>query len=124
MPFLKRGNLGVGKAMEAAMLLRLDPLHAFGDKSAVTLKTKEVEKLMGRRAARPDSGNGLRKVLREMMKVAVKLEWRDTGPTQGARRREIAAPARRRGRETQVASTLIRSCQRQGVRRSRCCRRH
>ena len=30
MPFLKRGNLGVGKAMEAAMLLRLDPLHALG----------------------------------------------------------------------------------------------
>jgi len=58
----------------------------FGDKSAVTLKTKEVEKLMGRRAARPDSGNGLRKVLREMMKVAVKLEWRDTGPTQGVKR--------------------------------------
>ena len=29
------------------------------------------------RADKPDSANGLRKVLREMMKVAIKLEWRD-----------------------------------------------
>jgi len=38
------------------------------------------------RAARPDSANGLRKVLREMMKVAIKLEWRETDPTLGVKK--------------------------------------
>jgi integrase len=57
-----------------------------GDKSAVTLKSRHVEKLMEARAAKPDSANGLRKVLREMMKVAKKLEWRDDDPTQGVRK--------------------------------------
>jgi integrase len=38
------------------------------------------------RADRPDSANGLRKVLREMMKMAVKLGWRDTDPTQGVKK--------------------------------------
>jgi hypothetical protein len=41
----------------------------YGDKSAVTLKAHNVEKLMEARADKPDSANGLRKVLREMMKV-------------------------------------------------------
>ena len=45
----------------------------YGDKSAVTLKANNVEKLMAVRADKPDSANGLRKVLREMMKVAVDL---------------------------------------------------
>jgi integrase len=55
----------------------------YGGKSAVAIKAKHVEKLMQARADKPDSANGLRKVLREMMKVAVKLEWRDCDPTQG-----------------------------------------
>jgi integrase len=58
----------------------------FGDKSAVTLKPKGVESIMAMRAARPDSANGLRKVLREMMKVAIKLDWRSDDPTQGVRK--------------------------------------
>lgn len=66
----------------------------YGDKSAVSLKTKNVEKLMEARAERPDSANGLRKVLREMMKVAVKLEWRDDDPTQGVKK---IKPKRRGG---------------------------
>jgi hypothetical protein len=41
---------------------------------------------MEARAAKPDSANGLRKVLREMMKVAVKLEWRDNNPTLGVKK--------------------------------------
>src|SRR6516162_2703949 len=36
----------------------------YGDKSAVTIKTSHIEKLMELRAGRPDSANGLRKVLR------------------------------------------------------------
>jgi integrase len=60
--------------------------QAYGDKSAVTMMAHHVEKLMGVRAAKPDSANGLRKVLREMMKVAVKLEWRETDPTLGVKK--------------------------------------
>ena len=37
------------------------------------MKANHVEELMEVRADKPDSANGLRKVLREMMKVAVKL---------------------------------------------------
>jgi len=39
----------------------------YGDKSAVTIRREHVEKMMDARADRPDSANGLRKVLREMM---------------------------------------------------------
>ncbi len=60
--------------------------QTYGDKSAVTMKAKHVEKLMEARADKPDSANGLRKVLREMMKVAVKLEWREDDPTQGVKK--------------------------------------
>ncbi len=58
----------------------------YGDKSAITIKAKNVENLMKARADKPDSANGLRKVLREMMKVAVKLEWRDNDPTLGVKK--------------------------------------
>ena len=57
-----------------------------GDKSVVTMNSRNVEQLMEARTAKPDSANGLRKVLREMMKVAVKLEWRDTDPTLGVKK--------------------------------------
>jgi integrase len=60
--------------------------ECYGDKSAVTLKAKHIEKMMVVRADKPDSANGLRKVLREMMKVAVKLEWREDDPTQGIKK--------------------------------------
>lgn len=58
----------------------------YGDKSAVTLKSHHIEKMMDERAAKPDSANGLRKVLREMMKVAKKLGWREDDPTQGVKK--------------------------------------
>jgi integrase len=58
----------------------------FGDKSAVTMTAHNVERLMALRADKPESANGLRKVLREMMKVAVKLEWRDNDPTLGVKK--------------------------------------
>lgn len=50
------------------------------------MKGKAVEQLMELRADRPDSANGLRKALREMMKVAVKLGWRDNDPTLGVKK--------------------------------------
>jgi integrase len=58
----------------------------YGDKSAVAMMGHHIEKLMEARAAKPDSANGLRKVLREMMKVAVKLRWRDDDPTLGVKK--------------------------------------
>ncbi len=58
----------------------------YGDGSAVTIKSHHVEKLMAVRAAKPDSANGLRKVLREMMKVAKTLGWREDDPTQGVKK--------------------------------------
>jgi hypothetical protein len=60
--------------------------QSFGDLSAVIIRSQHVEKLMEARASRPDSANGLRKVLREMMKVAVKLQWRDSDPTLGVKK--------------------------------------
>jgi len=57
-----------------------------GDKSVVTMMSRNVEELMEARKAKPDNANGLRKVLREMMKVAVKLEWRNTDPTLGVKK--------------------------------------
>jgi hypothetical protein len=60
--------------------------QSYGDKSAVKIKSRHIEKMMEARADKPDSANGLRKVLREMMKVAKKLGWRDDDPTQGVKK--------------------------------------
>ena len=60
--------------------------RTYGDKSAVTMQVNNVEKQMELRAHKPDSANGLRKVLRAMMQVAVKLEWRRDDPTQGVKK--------------------------------------
>lgn len=81
----------------------------FGDMSAVTIKSRHVEKLMEMRAAKPDSANGLRKVLREMMKVAKRLEWRDDDPTQGV---EKIKPKRKGGyhRWTDAEIAIFEQC--------------
>jgi integrase len=60
--------------------------QTYGDKNAATIKSIHIEKIMEARSAKPDSANGLRKVLREMMKVAKKLGWREDDPTQGVRK--------------------------------------
>jgi integrase len=57
-----------------------------GDVGKGTIKRKQIEDLMQMRADKPDSANGLRKVLREMMKCAVALEWRADDPTQGVKK--------------------------------------
>lgn len=44
--------------------------HPHGDKNAATLQREHIVKLMAARAERPDSANGLRTVLRAMMKPA------------------------------------------------------
>jgi integrase len=58
----------------------------YGDKSAIKIKSNHIEKIMEARGAKPDSANGLRKVLREMMKVAKQLGWREDDPTQGVKK--------------------------------------
>ncbi len=52
-----------------------------GDKSAVTLRREHVIKLMGARAEKPESANGLRKALRAMMRHAVEAGLRADDPT-------------------------------------------
>ena len=56
-----------------------------GDLSAAGLQRKHVIKLMATRADRPDSANGLRKVLRAMMQHAIEIELRADDPTQGVK---------------------------------------
>jgi hypothetical protein len=55
--------------------------HKLGDKPAATLRREHIVKLMAARAERPDSANGLRKVLRAMMRHAVEIELREDDPT-------------------------------------------
>jgi integrase len=55
--------------------------HQHGDKRAPTLQREHIVKLMAARADKPDSANGLRKVLRGMMKHAVEIGIRADDPT-------------------------------------------
>jgi integrase len=57
-----------------------------GDRNAATMPQDKLEQIIGRRADKPESANGLLKVVREMMKVAVKLKWRRDDPTQGIKK--------------------------------------
>lgn len=52
-----------------------------GDKRAALLRREHIERLMASRSERPDSANGLLKVLRVMMKHAVKIGMRGDDPT-------------------------------------------
>jgi integrase len=53
----------------------------YGDLSASGLQRQHVIKLMASRAEKPDSANGLRKVLRAMMQHAVEIGLRQDDPT-------------------------------------------
>jgi hypothetical protein len=57
----------------------------YGDKHAATLQRGHVVALMAARAQKPDSANGLRKVLRAMMAQAVDIGLRKDDPTQGVK---------------------------------------
>jgi integrase len=59
--------------------------HGHGDKRAATLQREHIAKLMAARADKPDSANGLRKVLRAMMKHAVEIGLRADDPTRDVR---------------------------------------
>jgi hypothetical protein len=59
--------------------------NAHGDKSVATLQREHIVKLMAARAEQPDSANGLRKVLRAMMKHAVEAGMRADDPTRDVR---------------------------------------
>jgi hypothetical protein len=58
----------------------------YGDKSAATLQREHIIALMAQRADKPDSANGLRKVLRAMMTHAVEIRLRADDPTQGVKK--------------------------------------
>ena len=59
--------------------------HEHGDKRIATLQREHIVKLMAARAEKPDSANGLRKVLRAMMKHAVETGLRVDDPTRDVR---------------------------------------
>jgi integrase len=59
--------------------------HKYGDKHVATLQRGHVITLMAVRAEKPDSANGLRKVLRAMMTHAVQTGLRKDDPTQGVK---------------------------------------
>ena len=84
----------------------------YGDKSAVTMRSDHIEKLMQARADKPDSANGLRKVLREMMKVAKQLRWRNDDPTQGVKK---IKPKKRGGFHRWTDADVIQFEQRHAV---------
>jgi integrase len=52
-----------------------------GDKRAAAMQREHVVKMMAARADKPDSANGLRKVLRAMMQHAIEIGWRSDDPT-------------------------------------------
>jgi integrase len=54
-----------------------------GDKRVASLRREHVESLMRARADKPDTANGLLKVLRTMMQHAVKIKLRADNPTSG-----------------------------------------
>lgn len=56
-----------------------------GDKRVVTIQREHVVKLMAALAEKPDSANGLRKVLRGMMQHAVETGLRKDDPTRDVR---------------------------------------
>jgi integrase len=56
-----------------------------GDEPAAGLRREHIVKLMAARADKPDSANGLRKVLRAMMQHAVEIGLRQDDPTQGVK---------------------------------------
>lgn len=52
-----------------------------GDKRAALLQAHHISRLMDARSAKPDSANGLRKCLRNMMRHAIKINIRKDDPT-------------------------------------------
>src|SRR5262245_10549600 len=59
--------------------------HKYGDKHAATLQREHVVTLMSMRAEKPDSANGLRKVLRAMLSHAIDTGLRKDDPTLGVK---------------------------------------
>lgn len=57
----------------------------YGEMPAAALHREHIIKLMGARADKPDSANGLRKALRAMMAHAVAIGIRRDDPTQGVK---------------------------------------
>jgi hypothetical protein len=54
---------------------------SYGDLPAATMRREHIVKMMAQRADKPDSANGLRKVLRAMMQHAVETGMRQDDPT-------------------------------------------
>jgi integrase len=74
-----------------------------GDKSAATLQREHIVKLIAARAQQPDSANGLRKVLRAMMKHAVDTGLRADDPTRDVRAMRVKSDGHHSWTDDEIA---------------------
>ena len=76
----------------------------YGDLSAAGIQREHIIRLMAARADKPDSSNGLRKVLRAMMQHAIEIRLRADDPTQGVKTiRPKSKPGFHRWSEAEIA---------------------
>jgi hypothetical protein len=75
------------QAARRSLIDRLCREH--GDKSAVTLERRHILILMGAIADKPGAANNLRKALRELMKHAIDIGWRDDNPTRDVQKIKV-----------------------------------
>ena len=80
----------------------------FGDKRAATLQREHVVRLMKARADRPDSANGLRKVLRAVMKHAVEIGMRFDDPTRDIKAIRVKSDGYHSWTEEEIAQFEVR----------------
>ncbi|MFP1630950.1 tyrosine-type recombinase/integrase [Zhengella sp. ZM62] len=58
----------------------------YGAFRVAELKRKHVESIMAKKASKPEAANGLRKMFKILMGLALRLEWIDVDPTNGIKR--------------------------------------
>jgi integrase len=73
-----------------------------GEKGAATLKREHITRLMATRAEKPESANGLRKVLRAMMKHAVDIGLREDDPTRDVKAIRVKSDGYHTWTETEI----------------------
>jgi integrase len=82
--------------------------HPYGDKSAVTLPRTAVVKLMAARASQPGAANGLRNVLRVLMKHAVEIGLRADNPTRDVRKVQVKSDGFHSWTDAEIAQYEVR----------------
>jgi integrase len=89
------------QAARRSLIDRLCREH--GDKSAVTLERRHILILMGAIADKPGAANNLRKALRELMKHAIDIGWRDDNPTRDVQKIKVQSKGHHSWTESEIA---------------------